>query len=68
MFFCFFLCVDQQQSTELPLDGRASEPIFLRRNVVSEPCANTSAGVYGSPDFAAIAAQILDRSRSSSIS
>ena len=44
------------------MDGRASEPIFSRREVVSEPRANGCYGPCGSPDFAAIAAQILDKS------
>lgn len=61
-----------QQSYEIPLDGRASEPIFSRREVVSEPygsrgsiLSGLSAALSGSctsPDFAAIAAQILDKS------
>lgn len=49
------------------MDGRASEPLFCRRDVVSEPRAGGSAlsGSCTSPDFAAIASQILDRSFSS---
>lgn len=48
-----------QESYEFPLDGRASEPLFSRRDVVSDPRSN---GSCASPDFAAIAAQILDKS------
>lgn len=61
-----------QESYEIPLDGRASEPIFSRREVMSEPNGGSSSflcglsaalsGSRGSPDFAAIAAQILDKS------
>ncbi|KAI9564636.1 hypothetical protein GHT06_008377 [Daphnia sinensis] len=53
-----------QESYEFPLDGRASEPLFSRREVVSEPRSNGSgmSGSCASPDFAAIAAQILDKS------
>lgn len=53
-----------QESYEFPLDGRASEPLFSRRDVVSDPRSNGTAmsGSCASPDFAAIAAQILDKS------
>lgn len=53
-----------QESYEFPLDGRASEPLFSRRDVVSEPRSSGSgmSGSCASPDFAAIAAQILDKS------
>lgn len=53
-----------KESYEFPLDGRASEPLFSRREVVSEPRSNGSgmSGSCASPDFAAIAAQILDKS------
>ena len=46
------------------MDGRASEPLFSRRDVVSEPRSSGSgmSGSCASPDFAAIAAQILDKS------
>ena len=43
-----------QESYEFPLDGRASEPLFNRR----ETCESRVA----SPDFAAIASQILEKS------
>lgn len=54
----------RKESYEFPLDGRASEPLFSRRDVVSEPRSHGSgmSGSCASPDFAAIAAQILDKS------
>lgn len=45
-----------QESYEFPLDGRASEPLFQRRE------ESRSNGSCGSPDFAAIASQILEKS------
>ena len=63
-----------QESYEIPLDGRASEPLFFssRREVLSEPHGGNGSFLSGlsaafsgscaSPDFAAIAAQILDKS------
>jgi hypothetical protein len=67
MVFFIVICFFLKESYEFPLDGRVSEPIFCRRDA-SETRINgsvMSGPTCASPDFAAIAAQILDRSFSS---